>query len=86
MGKGGVRPMDRRDETAPPPGPTDCRMHMIYCKHIRGNIYEIATESGKYGRVVQHVLILPESPPGGGDDGYGGESGMSGRDGRPKRG
>lgn len=55
-------PIAEQSETASSPDATGDRMRMIYYRQINGNTYEIVTESKKYGRVVQRVLILPEFP------------------------
>lgn len=37
------------------------RMRVVSYRHIRGHVYEVVTESRKYGRVSQRVLVLPGS-------------------------
>lgn len=36
-------------------------MRVVSYRHIRGHVYEVVTESRKYGRVSQRVLVLPGS-------------------------
>jgi hypothetical protein len=45
-----TRPVRRRDE-----------MRVVGYRKVAEHVYEVTTESAKYGRVVRNVLVLPIS-------------------------
>ena len=51
------RPRNRREDRSP----ADCGMKVIEQRQVGPNVWEVTTESERYGRVTRRVLILPES-------------------------